>query len=200
MNCILSSAYLGPVSYYMQLNRHETVWTEVCDNYQKQSYRNRCTIASPNGVQTLSIPVVKPQEGKALMKDIRISDHGNWRHLHWNALQSAYGSSPFFEFYADDFAPFYREKWDSLADFNEQLQRLVCQLIGIAPDVRRTTSYEAVPQKGIADFRESIHPRLTPVEISRKYYQVFASRLGFLPDLSIVDLLFNMGPESILYL
>ncbi|MCD8302448.1 MAG: WbqC family protein, partial [Prevotellaceae bacterium] len=95
---------------------------------------------------------------------------------------------------------FYREKWDSLADFNEQLQRLVCQLIGIAPDVRRTTSYEAVPQKGIADFRESIHPRLAPVEISRNYYQVFASRLGFLPDLSIVDLLFNMGPESILYL
>ncbi|MCD8301903.1 MAG: WbqC family protein, partial [Prevotellaceae bacterium] len=141
MNCILSSVYLGPVSYYMQLNRHETVWTEVYDNYQKQSYRNRCTIASPNGVQTLSIPVVKPQEGKALMKDIRISDHGNWRHLHWNALQSAYGSSPFFEFYADDFARFYREKWDSLADYNEQLQRLVCHLIGIASDVSITTSF-----------------------------------------------------------
>ncbi len=200
MNCILSSAYLGPVSYYMQLNRHETVWTEVYDNYQKQSYRNRCTIASPNGTQTLSIPVVKPQEGKALMKDIRISDHGNWRHLHWNALQSAYGGSPFFEFYADDFFPFYREKWDFLADFNEQLQLLVCKLIGIVPDVRRTTRYEAAPQEGVVDLRENIHPRLAPVEVSRNYYQVFASRLGFLPDLSIVDLLFNMGPESILYL
>ncbi len=199
MDCILSSAYLAPISYYVQLHRHSTVWTEVWDNYQKQTYRNRCTIATANGPLSLSIPVAKGDEQKVKMKDVRISDHGNWRHLHWNALQSAYMNSPFFEFYADEFAPFYAKRWEFLADFNEELQRKVCELIDISPDVRRTTHYEAEPQ-GVDDYRERIHPRRQPVAKTDTYYQVFASRFGFIPDLSIVDLLFNMGPESVLYL
>ncbi len=199
MNCILPSAYLAPISYYHQLMLHDTVWTEVCDSYHKQSYRNRCIIASAGGRLALTIPVVKQGEGKVMTKDVRISDHGNWQHLHWNALQSAYMNSPFFEFYADDFAPFYHSRWEFLADFNEALQTKVCELIGISPDVRRTTAYEVEPE-GAADYRESIHPRRPPVAGCDAYYQVFSPRHGFLPDLSIVDLLFNMGNESILFL
>ncbi len=199
MTCILSSAYLAPISYYKQLNSHEKVWVEVFDHYQKQSYRNRCIIAATDGPLALTIPVLKPEGGKAMMKDVRISDHGNWRHLHWNALQSAYRKSPFFEYYADDFAPFYEQKWEFLADFNEDLQHLVCHLIDIAPLQRRTTHYEACP-RDVDDYREAIHPRLSAVGNTTPYYQVFQERLGFLPDLSIVDLLFNMGPESVLYL
>ncbi len=199
MNCILPSAYLAPISYYRQLQSHETTWTEVCDSYQKQSYRNRCVIASANGRLALTIPVAKPEEGKAMTKDVRISDHGNWRQLHWNALRSAYQSSPFFEYYADDFAPFYQRRWAFLADFNEELQSKVCEFIGISPDIRRTTAYEATPE-GTEDYRGSIHPRKPSTAGCKAYYQVFASRHGFLPDLSIVDLLFNMGNESILYL
>ncbi len=199
MNCILSSAYLAPVSYYVQLHRYETTWTEVCDNYQKQTYRNRCTIASANGPLPLSIPVAKAEDLKVQMKDVRISEHGNWRHHHWNALQSAYMNSPFFEYYADEFLPFYSKRWEFLVDFNEELQRKVCELIDISPCVRRTECYEAKPRNA-DDFRERIHPRRPSVVQTDAYYQVFASRFGFIPDLSIVDLLFNMGPESVLYL
>ncbi len=199
MNCILPSAYLAPVSYYALLHRYETTWTEVCDNYHKQTYRNRCTIATANGPLSLSIPVVKAEERKVQMKDVRISDHGNWRHQHWNALQSAYMNSPFFEYYADEFAPFYTKRWEFLADFNEELQRKVCELIDISPDVRRTTHYEAEPL-GADDYRELIQPRRPLVAKTNTYYQVFSSRFGFIADLSIVDLLFNVGPESVLYL
>ena len=126
---ILPCCYLAPVSHYSALFRaKEGVLLEVNDHYRKQTFRNRCLIDSPQGALALSIPVVKP-EPHALMRDIRISDHGNWRHLHWNALQSSYRQSPFFEYYADDFAPFYEKKWEFLADFNEDLLRLTCFLL-----------------------------------------------------------------------
>lgn len=170
------------------------------DSYQKQTYRNRCVIADANGPLALTIPVEKPLPGRQLMRDIRISDHGRWRHLHWNALKSAYQNSPFFEYYADDFAPFFERKWDFLADFNEDLMHLVCQLTDLKPQTKRTTDYLAQPETGVTDLRAHFDPQQRALQDIRPYYQVFAQKLGFLPDLSIVDLLFNMGPESILYL
>lgn len=174
--------------------------TEVMDSYQKQTYRNRCIIADANGPLALTIPVEKPLPGQQLMRDIRISDHGRWRHLHWNALRSAYQRSPFFEYYADDFAPFYEKKWDFLVDFNEELLHLVCQLIDMEPQISRTTTYLSHPETEVTDLRTHFQPQQRTSQDLRPYYQVFAHKLGFLPDLSIVDLLFNMGPESILYL
>mgnify|MGYP003211808315 FL=1 len=139
------------------------------------------------------------------MRDIRISDHGNWRHLHWNAIESAYNHTPFFEYYKDDFRPFYEQKYEFLADFNEELCHLVCSLIDLQPDMARTTGYRTEFAPDETDFRERIHPKkdfsLEDTEFSpQPYYQVFQERLGFLPNLSIIDLLFNMGPESLLVL
>lgn len=94
----LSSAYLAPVEYYSKLLNYDKIFIEQHDHYMKQTYRNRCTIAGPEGELALSIPTVKPEGPKCPMKDIRISDHGNWRHLHWNAIESAYNSTPFFEY------------------------------------------------------------------------------------------------------
>ena len=201
----LSSAYLAPVQYYTKLLAYDQVFVEHCDHYTKQTYRNRCTIAAPDGELALSIPTVKPATAKCLMRDIRISDHGNWRHLHWNALESAYNHTPFFEYYKDDFRPFYERKYDFLADFNEELCHLVCSLIDLQPRLQRTTDFRTSFAPDEADFREIIHPkrdftREDPDFHPVPYYQVFAHRLGFLPNLSIVDLLFNMGPESILVL
>ncbi len=119
----LSSAYLAPVEYYTKLLAYNRVYVEDCDHYLKQTYRNRCTIAAPDGPLALSVPIIKPDTLKCPMKDIRISDHGNWRHLHWNALESAYNHTPFFEYYKDDFRPFYEQKYEFLADFNEALRR-----------------------------------------------------------------------------
>ena len=135
------------------------------------------------------------------MKDIRISDHGNWRHLHWNAIESAYNSTPFFEYYKDDFRPFYEKKYEFLIDFNEELCRMVCELIDIHPTMERTSEYKMEFAPGEFDFREVIHPKKNFREVDpQPYYQVFESELGFLPNLSIIDLLFNMGPESLLVL
>ncbi len=197
---ILTSAYLPPIQYFTKLYAAPYVIEERHDHYVKQTYRNRCIIAGPNGAQVLTIPVehgggVKPTTG-----DMRISEHGNWRHLHWNALVSAYDNSPYFFYYADDFRPFYEQRYEYLADFNAALIAKVCELLELSPDVRQSSAYIEAATVGAEDLREVIRPKagffaenhFCPVP----YYQVFQSRTGFLPNLSIVDLLFNMGPES----
>ncbi|MCD7901179.1 MAG: WbqC family protein [Bacteroides sp.] len=201
----LTSAYLTPVSYYSKLLAYDKIIIEQHDHYMKQTYRNRCHIAGPGGILPLSIPVVRSENPKSPMKDIRISDHGNWRHLHWNAIESAYNSTPFFEYYKDDFRPFYEKKYPFLVDYSEELFRLICELIDISPDVTRSDSYKTEFKPNEFDFRETIHPKkdfreADPDFIAQPYYQVFEERHGFLPDLSIIDLLFNMGPESLLVL
>lgn len=196
----LSTAYLGPVQQYTKMIAYDRVFIETKENYLKQTYRNRCTIAGANGPLSLSIPIEKTEAIKCLTRDIRLSDHGNWRHLHWNALVSAYRMSPFFDYYEDDFAPFYEKKYAFLFDFNEELRRLICHLLDIQPDIVYTEEY----QPGLNhDFREVIRPKHPAADDTFRptpYWQVFQEKHGFLPNLSIVDLLFNMGPEGLLVL
>lgn len=201
----LSSAYLAPVEYYSKLKAYDKIYIEQHDHYVKQTYRNRCNIAGPEGVLSLSVPIIRPDTPKCAMKDIRISDHGNWQHLHWNAIESAYNNTPFFEYYKDDLRPFYENKYTFLADFNEELRCKICELMDISPVVEHTASYHTDFLPDEADYREVIHPKKDYTEVDKDflpkpYYQVFESRHGFLPNLSIIDLLFNMGPESVLVL
>lgn len=204
---LLSTTYFGPIQWYQKLYRAESVLVEQWESFQKQTYRNRCLIATTQGIQALTVPV---ERGNAtsqvrhlrtmLIKDIRISNHGNWRHLHWNALQSAYGESPFFEYYQDDVRPFFEKRWDFLLDFNEQIRQTLCELIDIQPQVAFTEDYQPLADN---DYREAIRPKHTapdPDFVPRPYYQVYQQKHGFLENLSILDLLFNMGPESIFYL
>ena len=159
------------------------------------------------GALALTIPVEKPENGSRLIRDLRISEHGNWRHQHWQALCSSYFNSPFFEYYQDDFHPFYEKRYDFLMDFNEALIAKCCELIDIQPLLQRTTSYQEkidVSSDEFEDFRDVISPKkdlsLDTSFSPTPYYQVFSAKHGFLPNLSIVDLIFNMGPESIFVL
>ena len=122
MEAILSTAYFAPVQWYQKLYRYDKCLIETNESYQKQTYRNRCVIATANGRQTLTVPVEHTgKHGGISIKEMRISDHGNWRHVHWNALMSAYGESAFFDYYADDVKPFFQKRWTWLLDFNEAI-------------------------------------------------------------------------------
>ena len=177
MKALLSSAYLAPVEYYAWMLAADEVLLEQHDHYVKQTYRNRCIIAAADGPLSLTVPIVKPETEKCEMKDIRISDHGNWRHLHWNALKSAYRMSPFWEYYEDDYSE---------------------------EEYSRTTDFSKTVEPSIQDLREVIHPKKEIASDGKfkvlPYYQVFQERQGFLPNMSIMDLLMNMGPESLLIL
>jgi len=199
---LLCSAYLPPVSFFTAINSGGDVLIEQYDNYCKQTYRNRCRIATAGGIQTLTIPVVKSDTPKQLMKDVRISDHGDWRHQHWNALESAYMNSPFFMYYQDDFRPFYEKKYDFLIDFNTELTLRIMELAGINKDLRMTGSYgnKESGNQEITDLRYLIEPGKGEPNNPKTHWQVFKQKHGFLPNLSAVDLLFNMGPEFPLYL
>ena len=211
---LLSSAYFGPVQWYQKLHRYDRCLIEQYDNFVKQTYRNRCIIPTTNGIQALSIPVSCPQGSqlsKTPMRDVRISDHGNWRHIHWNALCSAYGESPFFDYYQDDLRPFFERKWTFLFDFNMEIILKMVELLDIRPKISLTTAFlsdasmaeNAIENSLIDDFRDVIrpkHPGLDSDFMARPYYQVYQQKHGFQPNMSILDLLFNEGNEAILWL
>ena len=203
---LLQTTYFGPIQWYQKLYRYDHCLIEQYDSYQKQTYRNRCLIATANGVQALTVPVESDKRevisDKCLVKDIRISDHNQWRRVHWNALQSAYNESPFFDSYADDLHPFFERKYNFLVDFNEAIRQKICELIDIEPKVRLTDEFRTESLE-FKDYRSVInpkHPMEDPDFESKPYYQVYQQKHGFLPNLSILDLLFNMGPESVFFL
>lgn len=139
MKALLSSTYFGPVQWYQKLNRYDECLIEHHESFIKQTYRNRMIIPTTNGPLALTIPT--NHEKSMSMKDIRISDHANWRHVHWNALMSAYGESPFFEYYQDDIRPFYEKKYEFLFDFNMETMEKMIELLDIRPKISITDHY-----------------------------------------------------------
>ena len=203
---LLQTTYFGPIQWYQKLYRYDHCLIEQYDSYQKQTYRNRCIIATANGLQALTVPVehetLNMKHETLKVKDLRISDHNNWRRIHWNALQSAYSESPFFDYYADDIHPFFEKKYEFLIDFNEAIRQKVCELLDIHPDVSYTSDFR-LQTSDITDFREVIHakhPQPDKDFAPQRYWQVFEGKHDFQANLSILDLLFNMGPESVFFL
>ena len=139
MKALLSSTYFGPIQWYQKLNRYDECLIERHESFIKQTYRNRMIIPTTNGPLALIIPT--NHNTSLAMKDIRISDHANWRHVHWNALLSAYGESPFFEYYQDDIRPFYEKKYEFLFDFNMEITEKMIELLDIRPKISITDEY-----------------------------------------------------------
>ena len=139
MKALLSSTYFGPIQWYQKLNRYDECLIERHESFIKQTYRNRMLIPTTNGPLALTIPT--NHNTSLAMKDIRISDHANWRHVHWNALLSAYGESPFFEYYQDDIRPFYEKKYEFLFDFNMEITEKMIELLDIRPKISITNEY-----------------------------------------------------------
>lgn len=197
---VLPMLYLPPVEYFMALNKHKTnILIERGEHFPKQTYRNRANICSPDGVLALTVPVVKGSKNHTRIKDVQISYDFNWQRLHWMSLQACYRRSAYFEYYEDDFAPFYENKEKFLFDHNEQLLQLLLKLIKIKPVIAYTETYEAEYPE-LIDMRSSISPKKESDINQTPYFQVFEEKNGFFKNLSIVDLLFNQGPQANNYL
>ncbi len=198
---LLSTAYLGPIVYYHHLTTADEVWIERFEHFPKQTYRNRCEIFGANGKLDLTIPIEKHPE-KTITKDIRISSNNHWQKVHWRSIEAAYRSSPYFEYYEMEFMSLFQQSYDLLFDFNLQLQELVLRLLSLDKKIQLTNSYEN--KNTHTDLRILISPKnknLNGISFEAKpYTQVFGSRLGFIPNLSILDLLFNEGPHAKDYL
>ena len=228
---LLSTAYFPPIEYFALLAKYSVVYMEACENYQKQSYRNRCRILTSNGVEALNVPVVHENGTFSLpVKEIRVDYSTPWVLRTERAIESAYSSSPFFIYYRDALFDILDSHPATLWELNRRIIDFFCAKIGIAPQILETTEYlpsSAAGMTGVADvtsaaaenasagatpaaslpddLRNVIHPKrpnsiMHELGLERPYWQVFREKFGFIPGLSVMDLLFNEGPESISWL
>lgn len=189
--------YFGPISYFSKLADSSNFRFEINENFRKQTYRNRCYIQGANGKLRLAIPI--EHDGSRQMKDIRMSDESNWRKEHFKSLVSAYKSSPYFEFYEDDLAPIYQKNEKFLADFNISTLEFVFGKLKLDLKISLTEIFIEKPNE--KDFRNYFNSKKEPnPKDFPEYTQVFGERFKFMPDLSILDLLFNEGPAATTYL
>jgi len=193
-NPLLPTAYLGPISYYAILLQRPNCSIELHENFVKQSIRNRCNIYGANGELQLTIPKQRKGSDKTIIKEIQISYKQNWQKEHWNAIVFSYNSSPYFEYYKDEFLPFFKKEEMLLINFNNKLQAVTLRLLQEEKDVKTTTEY--LHQGNFLDLRD----HKLNLRKQERYDQVFMEKHGFIANLSILDLLFNLGPESGNYL
>lgn len=194
VNVLLSTAYLPPAEYLSVINNATIVTIEKEESYHKQTYRNRCRILTANGVMNLTVPVMKSSINNTPVKDITIDYSKRWQQVHLRAMIAAYNSSPFFQYYFDDFEKIILKNYKYLLDLNEKLLVLIIDILKINVQLTFSSSFSP-PDNGENDFRYRITPRIIPAYEIKKYSQVF-SQGDFMPGLSIIDLIFNMGPDS----
>lgn len=182
------------------LIQDEVVW-EIQDNYQKQTHRNRCIICNDRGKQLLNIPIQHSgsKTGRQITHKVVPDQSFNWQRQHWRSLETAYRAAPFFEYYEDDLSDFFNQKFESLLDVNIASIKLLCSLLNFSFSERYTETYELNP-KDVHDARFLVSSKSGPAIALPRYAQVFEDRHGFIPDLSILDLLFNEGPQALTYL
>lgn len=199
---LLTTAYCPPIDYFKALSRGNRIFIEAHESFRKQSYRNRCNILASDGILSLTVPVLKNSDRH--IRTIEIDYSRPWLQQHKRALISAYMSSPFFEYYKDDIFEILDSKVPLLFDLNRLLIDKLIEFVEIENNIRYTDSYRFLYEDDILDLREKIDPKkkctVFGSSSSDIYYQVFSNKLGFVGNLSILDLLFNEGPDTISFL
>ena len=193
-NYLLPSAYLAPTSYYSILIKYPNSIIEQYEHFTKQTIRNRCSIYTSNGLLTLSIPKVRKSSSKTLMKDIQICYTEPWQKIHWNTIKSSYNSSPFFEYYMHELYIIYYKKEKYLLDFNIKAHHLILEFLQIEKSMNLSAKYNSKTE--LEDLRQHLFNTNQKIQ----YDQVFSTKNNFINNLSIIDLIFNLGPESNNYL
>ena len=195
---LFTTAYFPSISYMARFLQEDAPVVEVWETYRKQTYRNRCRVMTANGVESLTVPVVKVNGNHTMTKDILVSDHAPWQHIHSRCLESAYMAAPYFEHYYDYLKPIFEGHFERLVDLNDAALKAVLKMLKVNKEIVHTTDYVREAEN---DLREAFSPK-KPLDANLfpKYYQVFSEKFPFAPDLSVLDLIFNEGPEAATYL
>lgn len=198
---IIESQYMPPIETFARLAQFRRVQFEAYEHWVKRSYRNRCRVAGPGGELSLSVPLHREGGTRRVMKDIRIAYTQDWRKVHWQTFTTGYRRSPYFEYYEDRFEPFFRDNYEKLIDLNTALFRFFAEILELDLEIAFTERWDPQVSIGCVDLRDAMSPRAgagrpDPFYKAPQYSQVFVERHGFLPDLSIADLVFNYGPKA----
>lgn len=198
MSQIFPTAYLPSIEYISLFSKTENASIEIFETYQKQSCRTRCNVMTANGVQTLTVPVIKTNGNHTITKDIEISYKESWQQVHLRCLESAYRKSAYFDYYFPYLEKIYKQKFNTLIELNEYSMKAILKLLKIKKEISYTNDFEKITDE--KDYRIALSKNEVNKEGMPEYYQVFSDRHGFISNLSIVDLLFNEGPNSAMLL
>jgi len=198
MDGLIHATYFPNIAHFVAMANTHSVYFEVCDNYQKQSYRNRTEIYGSNGKIALTVPVSYTQKNRQLYKDVKIANEDKWQLQHLKSLQSAYSMSPFFEYYIDDLIPLFEKQFTYILDLNLKCFEILLDSLQMDINTSKTQGFEKTPHHK-TDYRSLVNRNIKVTSLE-PYTQVFTEKHGFIPNLSILDLLFNEGPNTELYL
>lgn len=198
---VFSLPYFGSIHFFKEVVQHDAILIEKQENFQKQTYRNRQYIYGANGKLMLNLPVKHSKSStRKKYTDCELENAFKWQELHFKSLETAYRTSPYFEFYEDDIVPLFQNKYTRLFDFNLDCFRTAADLLNLDLEIQFTSTYREDYETPDADFRYLIDAKSPTTQDFDSYHQVFENKHGFIPNLSILDLIFNLGPESITYL
>jgi len=199
MKILIHPTYFPSIAHFVAIAKADDLVFEMDDNFLKQTYRNRSYIYGANGKLTLNIPVIHSQKNRQKYRDVKIFNEENWQSLHWKSLLSAYRTSPFFEYYEDELQPLFEMKADFILDFNLKCFETITDCLQLDSNISKTETYQPAPED-TTDFRFLVQAKKEHPQNFEKYTQVFGNKHGFISNLSILDLLFNEGPNALNYL
>lgn len=199
MKILIHPTYLPTIAHFIAIAKAEYVVWEMEDSFVKQTYRNRAYIYGANGKLLLNIPVIHSQKNRQNYKNVKVFNGEKWQIQHWKSLESAYRTSPFFEFYEDELKPLFFEETDTLLAFNLKCFKVICDCLQLEVETSITSTFEK-NANGILDLRYLVNAKDNTLQHVKPYTQVFENKHGFIPNLSILDVLCNEGPNALNYL